>query len=186
MMAGLGQCRLGVMTDRVDAETRSRVMSRIRKKWSQIDRLAHNVLKAAKVRHSMYPKLAGSPDVLVHPDLLIFLDGCFWHCCPRCFRPPSSRRSYWLPKLAGNRRRDAKLSRLLKRNGWKVVRIWEHEIRARPHVIVDRLCEAGFQAPGAKLVGGGAEAAGQVSTRRQSHSPRSRMPRLRRSPRAGI
>jgi len=126
------------MPDIVDVATRSRIMSRITKKWSQIDRKAHNFLKGSKVRHEMYPKLPGSPDIFVYPNILVFLDGCFWHCCPRCFRPPKSRVAYWHPKLAGNKRRDKKISRALRQQGWKVIRIWEHEIRAKPSEILRR------------------------------------------------
>src|SRR6266852_1788329 len=116
-------------------------MSRITKKWSKIDRMTHNVLKSAKVRHSMYPNLLGSPDVLIYPDILVFLDGCFWHCCPRCFRPPKSRLHYWRPKLSGNKARDVMISRSLRNQGWTVIRIWEHEIRARPNAILHRLAK---------------------------------------------
>ena len=127
------------MSDKVSAATRSKTMSRIRKKWSQIDRKAHGVLKSAKVRHQMYPKLPGSPDILICPDVLVFLDGCFWHCCPKCFRPPKSRLAYWRPKLIGNKQRDVKISRLLRRRGWRVVRMWEHEIRPEPNALLLRL-----------------------------------------------
>ncbi len=127
------------MPDRFDAATRSKIMSRITKKWSQIDRKIHNILKSAKIRHSMYPKLTGSPDILVYPDILVFLDGCFWHCCPKCFRLPKSRLKYWRPKLIGNKSRDVKITRLLRKQGWKVVRIWEHEIRSRPNAILPQL-----------------------------------------------
>ena len=127
------------MTDRISAETRSRIMSRIRKKWSRLDRKTHGMLKGAKVRHKMYPNILGSPDVLVYPDILIFLDGCFWHCCPLCFRPPSSRINYWIPKLRGNQLRDIKISEQLRGQSWEIVRIWEHEITADPAVVLGRL-----------------------------------------------
>ena len=134
------------MADRVSAATRSKIMSRITKKWSQIDRRVHNVLKSAKVRHSMYPKVNGSPDVLIYPNTLVFLDRCFWHCCPRCFRPPKSRVAYWHPKLKGNKLRDAKISKKLRKDGWRVIRIWEHEIKARPRGILHDLREKNSQA----------------------------------------
>jgi len=128
-----------LMADRVDSKTRSRIMSRITKRWSRIDRKIHGILKAAKIRHKMYPEMFGSPDVLVPPNTLLFLDGCFWHCCPKCFRPPKSRLGYWGPKLAGNKRRDANVCRSLRKQGWIVVRFWEHEITARPDKILTRL-----------------------------------------------
>lgn len=162
--------KLHSMTDRVDVATRSKIMSRITKKWSEIDRKIHNVLKSARVHHSMYPKLLGSPDVLVYPDILVFLDGCFWHCCPRCFRLPKSRLKYWRPKLVGNKLRDAKISRLLRKQGWKVVRIWEHEIRARPKAILRQLQKLRSEGLGPRsLVPAHNLANASRSTRRRSH-----------------
>lgn len=127
------------MVDKVGRATRSRIMSRISKKWSRIDQKVHGVLKSAKVHHTMYPNTFGSPDVFVPPNTLLFLDGCFWHCCPRCFRPPKSRVEYWQPKLAGNKLRDRRISRALRREGWIVIRTWEHEITRRPEAVLTRL-----------------------------------------------
>jgi len=172
--------------DRVDAATRSRTMSRIRKRWSQIDRIAHNVLKASRVQHVMYPKLPGAPDLLVYPDILMFLDGCFWHCCPKCFRPPKSRIDYWVPKLAGNKQRDRKVSRLLRAQGWKVVRIWEHDVRAGPGALLQRLHKFGMGVH-ADLVGPHdlTKAIAKGSPGRQSRSRRSQKPRRRQRPKVG-
>jgi DNA mismatch endonuclease, patch repair protein len=155
------------MSDTVDAATRSRIMSRITKKWSQIDRKTHNFLKSSKVRHAMYPKLAGSPDILIYPNILVFLDGCFWHCCPKCFRPPKSRIAYWHPKLAGNKRRDARISRALKKEGWKVIRIWEHKIRAKPKEILRRICETRSHALARRSAAPPSSAVAPISTRRR-------------------
>lgn len=123
------------MTDFLSASTRSRVMSAIRSKWSRIDREAHGDLKSAKIRHKMYPKLPGSPDILIYPDTVVFLDGCFWHSCPRCGRPPKSKLRYWGPKLAGNLSRDRRVSRFLRKQGWRVIRLWEHQIEADAAIV---------------------------------------------------
>jgi len=74
--------------------------------------------------------LPGSPD-FVFPTrrLAVFVDGCFWHGCPVCYRRPHSRRNYWDAKVAGNIARDRHVNRTLRRQGWRVVRIWEHELR---------------------------------------------------------
>ena len=120
------------MADIVDKATRSFVMSRIRKKWTGPERRLHGFLKSRKVRHRMYPRIAGSPDVLVYPKTLIFLDGCFWHGCPKCYIPPKSRQHYWHPKIDGNRRRDRRTRRLLRAQGWTVLQFWEHEFRRDP------------------------------------------------------
>jgi DNA mismatch endonuclease (patch repair protein) len=55
----------------------------------------------------------------------VFVDGCFWHSCPRHGRVPSSRLDHWTPKLARNARRDRAVNRTLRISGWTVLRIWE-------------------------------------------------------------
>jgi DNA mismatch endonuclease (patch repair protein) len=127
------------MADIVDAATRSRVMSCIRKKWTTQERKLHGLLKARKVRHKMHPELLGSPDVLIYPRILVFLDGCFWHGCPRCYTPPESRQEYWHPKIAGNKRRDRRITARLRREGWTVVRIWEHSFQRRALTWISRM-----------------------------------------------
>jgi DNA mismatch endonuclease, patch repair protein len=56
----------------------------------------------------------------------VFVDGCFWHCCPAHGNTPRANTSYWAPKLARNVERDRRVSEALRAAGWKVVRIWEH------------------------------------------------------------
>jgi len=58
----------------------------------------------------------------------VFVDGCFWHGCPRHYRRPGSRRAFWDAKIARNRQRDREVTRALRRAGWKVLRVWEHEL----------------------------------------------------------
>lgn len=57
----------------------------------------------------------------------VFIDGCFWHGCPRHGTRPRTNADYWLPKLEKNRERDRQTSRRLRREGWSVLRFWEHE-----------------------------------------------------------
>lgn len=74
-------------------------------------------------------RLAGSPDfVWRHERVVIFVDGCFWHGCPRHGHVPRSRANYWEPKLDRNKARDRKVTRKLRRLGWRVIRVWEHEL----------------------------------------------------------
>lgn len=58
----------------------------------------------------------------------VFVDGCFWHRCPRCFQTPRNNRAFWLEKIRANVRRDKRNSRELKKAGFQVVRIWEHDL----------------------------------------------------------
>jgi DNA mismatch endonuclease (patch repair protein) len=71
---------------------------------------------------------------LIRPDIsftrrkvAIFIDGCFWHCCPEHGRRPSVNGQYWSPKLEGNVSRDRQQSAALRSTGWTVLRFWEHD-----------------------------------------------------------
>ena len=73
--------------------------------------------------------------VRVKPDfvfqrlkLAISVDGCFWHGCPKHATKPKNNREFWRRKLAANKKRDALVTRMLRRTGWRVLRIWEHEL----------------------------------------------------------
>jgi len=68
--------------------------------------------------------------------LALFVDGRFWHGCPKHATKPRNNRTFWQRKLAGNKRRDALVTRTLRRAGWRVVRIWECDLAKRPEVCV--------------------------------------------------
>ena len=67
-------------------------------------------------------------DVVFTRDLVaVFVDGCFWHGCPKHGNTPKANTSYWGPKLERNRQRDQRVTQELRADGWSVIRIWEHE-----------------------------------------------------------
>ena len=77
-------------------------------------------------------KVFGTPDFAFREKrIAVFVDGCFWHGCPKCYRRPKSNRKFWDAKIARNRGRDRQVSRELRRLGWRVVRIWEHDLAKR-------------------------------------------------------
>ncbi|HEV2175819.1 MAG TPA: very short patch repair endonuclease [Terriglobia bacterium] len=119
--------------DTFSREKRSEIMQRVRSARNAstegviVSALRSKHIKGWKVRP---PGLAGSPDLFFPKSrVVVFLDGCFWHGCPRCLRLPSSRTEYWKPKIARNQRRDRRMSRLLRAQGYGVLRLWEHEIK---------------------------------------------------------
>lgn len=74
-------------------------------------------------------KLRGKPDFVFSKErLAVFVDGCFWHGCRVHCRIPRANRKYWLMKIAATRARDLRSSNFLRANGWRVIRIWEHEL----------------------------------------------------------
>lgn len=73
--------------------------------------------------------IVGRPDfVFPKGKLAVFVDGCFWHGCPKCYHRPLSNRKYWDAKVLRNKARDKKLRGKLRRDGWSVIRVWEHEL----------------------------------------------------------
>jgi DNA mismatch endonuclease, patch repair protein len=81
-------------------------------------------------------KLVGKPDFIFRRErIAIFVDGCFWHGCPQCYRAPSSNVAYWNAKRERNSIRDRKVNAILRRSGWRVIRIWEHQLENPGDVI---------------------------------------------------
>ena len=90
-----------------------------------------SMMRSAGIRGwRRHRRVAGSvPDfVFLRRRLVIFVDGCFWHGCPLHPHVPSSNTGYWIPKLAGNRARDRAATARLRRAGWRVLRLWEHDL----------------------------------------------------------
>ncbi len=70
--------------------------------------------------------LPGKPDFIFRPQkVAVFVDGCFWHRCPRHARVPKTRVAFWSAKLARNAQRDRAVTRALHASGWTVLRVWE-------------------------------------------------------------
>ena len=71
----------------------------------------------------------GKPDFADKKDkIAVFIDGCFWHGCKKHYKMPKQNKKYWNEKLKRNIQRDKIVSSRLERDGWKVLRIWEHQI----------------------------------------------------------
>jgi DNA mismatch endonuclease, patch repair protein len=86
------------------------------------------------------------PDlVFVRHGLAVFLNGCFWHRCPKHGTSPSSNAEFWKRKLDANLARDKRNNRLLKSEGWKVLCIWEHEIKSDPDFCVVKILRSLIQ-----------------------------------------
>ena len=74
-------------------------------------------------------QLTVTPDfVFSKQRVTVFVDGCFWHGCPKHATKPKNNRAFWQRKLSANKQRDALVTRTLRRAGWRVLRVWEHEL----------------------------------------------------------
>lgn len=91
-------------------------------------------------------RLAGRvvrPDIVfTRHKLAVFIDGCFWHCCPEHGNVPAANGDYWRPKLERNVARDRAIDETLATSGWTVLRAWEHEeagdVAAKIAAAIDR------------------------------------------------
>lgn len=74
--------------------------------------------------------------------MVVFIDGCFWHGCPDHYRIPKSNLEFWSGKLAGNTARDLRQTGLFQSHGWRVCRVWEHEVHTDLGAVVERIIAA--------------------------------------------
>ena len=126
------------MTDIFSKQKRSEVMSKILGKGNEKTevRLAR-LMRAGDIRGwRRHLPILGKPDFAFRKQkLAIFVDGCFWHGCPRCFRLPKQNRAFWKVKIEGNRKRDRLVNGRLRRLGWKVIRIRECQLKKTESVL---------------------------------------------------
>ena len=121
------------MTDVFSARRRSEVMSKIRSTGTRVEDVLFAIVRESVGPHRRIDRnvkgLPGRPDIVIPSlRLAIFADGCFYHGCPKHGHIPKSNRRYWLPKLAGNCKRDRLNRRSLRRLGFSVWAIWEHAL----------------------------------------------------------
>ena len=119
------------MPDIFTKAKRSEVMARIRSRGNKDTELALvGLFRAHRITGwRRHPAMFGKPDfVFREVRLAVFVDGCFWHGCPRHARQPRNSVAFWRRKFAANKTRDRLVTRTLRRRGWRVLRIWEHEL----------------------------------------------------------
>jgi len=122
------------MPDVFTQAKRSEVMARVRSRGNQTTELAlvkifrRHGITGWRRKHAAF----GRPDfVFLKGRVAVFVDGCFWHACPRHGTSPRGNREFWRRKLFRNRTRDLLVTRTLRRQGWRVLRLWEHELAPR-------------------------------------------------------
>jgi len=127
------------MTDIFSPEKRSWVMSRIRGTNTKIDLRMDEMLSGMRYRHEMYPKMFGNPDLVIpRKRIAIFCDGDFWHGY-KYHEKKRPAKKFWRDKIETNMKRDKRITRKLRRDGWSVLRFWEHDIEKDPEKCVRRI-----------------------------------------------
>lgn len=124
--------------------SRSETMARVGSKNTGAERALRSALHVVGLRFQLHRRIEGVAADIVFPGprVLVFVDGCFWHGCPRHATFPKSNTDYWLPKLRENKERDKRQAERLRKAGWKVIRVWEHECLPPAPRVVARILTA--------------------------------------------
>lgn len=110
--------------------TKSEQMARVRSAETGPELTLRRAVWSMGARYRLRPRLPGTPD-LVFPTakLAVFVDGCFWHGCPEHYKAPKANADFWRAKVECNMSRDRRVDEELVATDWRVLRVWEHEIR---------------------------------------------------------
>ncbi|MFD3657968.1 very short patch repair endonuclease [Streptomyces sp. 24-1644] len=111
---------------------RRRNMQAIRSRDTKPERLIRRLVHAQGLRYRVaakpLPDLRRTADMVFRPaKVAVFVDGCYWHGCPKHYVPPKTNSGYWSDKVARNVARDRNTDKRLIEAGWTVLRFWEHE-----------------------------------------------------------
>lgn len=121
-------------TDVFSPEQRSAVMRRVKGRDTSPELAVRRILRAAGIGYRLGGQgLAGRPDVTMKGrKVAVFVHGCFWHGhdCARGARKPKANAEYWSAKIDRNRARDARVTAQLRDDGWRVLTVWECDLRA--------------------------------------------------------
>lgn len=130
--------RIQSMPDVFTRKKRSEVMSKVRSRGNRDTEL---VVASLFRKHRItgwrrHLPLPGRPDFAFRDrKLALFIDGCFWHGCPRHYSVPKGNAAFWRKKFLDNRARDRRVTRELRKAGWTTLRVWEHQLRDADRVI---------------------------------------------------
>lgn len=117
-------------------ESTSRVMSSNRGRNTEPELILRGILRKEGIVGARFnlKSVIGRPDIVfLKKRLAIFVHGCFWHRCQYCKNSlPRTHRSFWIKKFKANKERDKRKIKLLKNDGWRVLVVWEHEIKKDP------------------------------------------------------
>ena len=127
--------------DNLTEQQRRICMQNVRSKNTKPELAVMNELKRQKIYFAKHvDKIFGSPDIVFRrKKIVVFIDSDFWHCNPKKFIMPKSNIGYWKKKIERNIKRDRLVNRTLKKDGWKILRFWESEIKADKEKVIKKI-----------------------------------------------
>jgi DNA mismatch endonuclease, patch repair protein len=117
------------MVDKISAEKRSKIMAAIHSNNTKPEVQLRRALWNTGLRYRVNYGPEKIDIAFPKKKIAVFVDGCFWHCCPLHAHTPKSNVSYWAPKLKRNVERDKAKEERLQTLNWYVIRVWEHDIK---------------------------------------------------------
>ncbi|HEX8230927.1 MAG TPA: very short patch repair endonuclease [Chloroflexia bacterium] len=131
------------MPDTFSPKKRSEIMRRVKGKNTSLEMKVRSALHRRGLRYRLSYSLPGKPDlVFVKARIAVFIDSCFWHGCPRHVRMPNSNQEYWQAKIRRNVERDVKTNELYEELDWRIIRVWEHDLKEDFEASITRLQRA--------------------------------------------
>ncbi|NLW30019.1 MAG: very short patch repair endonuclease [Fibrobacter sp.] len=130
--------------DNLTKEQRRKNMTRIRSQNTKPERIIEQELKRRKIYFAKQVKtIIGKPDIVFRrKKVIVFIDSDFWHGHPKRYIKPKTNPEYWVPKIEKNVERDKKVNKELKKCGWKVIRLWEYDIKKDLNGCVRKILKA--------------------------------------------
>ena len=142
-LAGAAVPRVSAITP--SSPARSQLMGRVRRSGTGPELALRRALHRVGLRYRLRAGegLPGTPDIAFRRSrVAVFVDGCFWHSCPRHRSTPKANAPFWQAKIERNRARDVRANRALRARGWTVVRVWAHDVDTRIDRAVGRVVKA--------------------------------------------
>lgn len=117
--------------DNLTTEQRKKNMQNIRSENTKPELIIMRELKRKKIYFAKHVKtIVGKPDIVFRrKKIVVFIDSDFWHGHPLRFIMPKTNQEYWEEKIARNKKRDLEVNKILKNQGWEVLRLWEFDIK---------------------------------------------------------
>ena len=127
--------------DNLTKKQRKKNMQNIRSKNTIPEKLVMRALRKSGVYFSTHANdIEGRPDIVFRrKKIAVFIDSDFWHCHPKRFIKPKTNITYWKAKIKHNKKRDIEVNQRLKKAGWKVIRLWEYDIKHHFVKTIDRI-----------------------------------------------